>query len=227
MCAGVPLLVAVGQELLCRRPPLHRFSRRAWYAPSACFAAQQRVKKLTLGVGCFCAAAGLTVESNSFGASPSPSIAPLVLAAYILPLCVNFILTALVVSRIWWMSRGAEWTLPTILRGGKRSVAFKAIMMIVESGALYFVVQLIYLVVFSLGNNAEQIMSLIAVQIYVRPVSLAYTLLTDAGAGDCADAHYHPSRPRILRGVLDEDDDHEHKYGLRTRRGSDHHRYVR
>ena len=66
------------------------------------------------------------------------------------------------------MTRGAEWSIPTIFRGGKKPTAFKAILMIIESGLLYFMVQLIYLVVFALGNNAEQIMSLIAVQVYVR-----------------------------------------------------------
>lgn len=65
------------------------------------------------------------------------------------------------------MSRGARVYSVAPL-SGRKPVAFKAAAIIVESGALYFVVQLIYLTVFAVGNNFEQTISLIAVQVYVR-----------------------------------------------------------
>lgn len=99
---------------------------------------------------------------------------PLVLAAYILPLIANFMLTVLIAGRIWWLTRGVDSYAVTSLTG-RKSVAFKAAMIIIESGALYFVVQLIYLTVFAVGNSSDQLMSLVAVQIYVRPVRLLPT----------------------------------------------------
>ena len=57
---------------------------------------------------------------------------------------------------------------------GTKSIAFRAAAIIIESGVLYFVVQLIYLTVFALGNTADEVMSLIVVQVYVSP----YLVLT-------------------------------------------------
>lgn len=110
---------------------------------------------------------------------PPPSIAPLVLAAYILPLCANFILTALIAGRIWFMSRGATVYSVSSMEG-RLSLAFRAAIIIVESGFLYFVVQVIYLTVFALHNTADETMSLIAVQIYVRALCLCVMITSNS-----------------------------------------------
>lgn len=75
-------------------------------------------------------------------------------------------LTALIAGRIWYLTRGVE-TYSGRSLSGRKSIAFKAAMIIIESGALYFVVQLIYLTVFAVGNSSDQLMSLVAVQVYV------------------------------------------------------------
>ena len=119
-------------------------------------------------IACFCAAIGLTVEIAPTSSTPQPAVQPLIFAAYILPLIANFTLTTLIASRIWWMTRGTSEYLGNTVTGRKTNAAFKAAMIVIESGVLYFVAQLIYLTVFAIGNPAEFLMSLVVVQIYVR-----------------------------------------------------------
>lgn len=106
-----------------------------------------------------------------------PSIVPLALASFILPLCTNVMVTALIIGRIWWMSKDtALYELPT------RSTTRAAISVMIESGALYFIVQLIFVVIFGINHPAEVIMILIATQTYVSLVHCADTL-GDADVG--------------------------------------------
>ncbi|GJE97582.1 hypothetical protein PsYK624_138030 [Phanerochaete sordida] len=116
-------------------------------------------------LACFAGALALSLRIAPTAPAPPAAIQPLVFAAYVLPLIANFLLTVLIAGRIWWMTRGtAEYSVKPLR--GARSPGFKATMTVVESGVLYFVVQLVYLTVYAVGNSADQLMSLVAVQIY-------------------------------------------------------------
>jgi hypothetical protein len=75
--------------------------------------------------------------------------------------------TALIATRIWLLS-------PHRLHDDLRGVYVPqgrgraAIDIVIESGALYLVVQLIFVVLFAIHHPAQGIVSVIAVQIYVR-----------------------------------------------------------
>jgi hypothetical protein len=95
-----------------------------------------------------------------------PSLVPLGLAAFSLPLGTNVIVTTLIAARIWYLSprkapkmRSAQF--PT--RTGQA-----AIDIVVESGMLYLAVQLIFVILFAIRHPAQGIVGVIAVQIYVR-----------------------------------------------------------
>jgi len=90
--------------------------------------------------------------------APPAYIVPLGIAGYTLPLCTNFIVTTLIVGRIWYFSLGG-------LSSGK-SLALRAMSIVIESGLLYLVIQLVYVVLFAIANPAENIAGLMAVQIY-------------------------------------------------------------
>ena len=132
-------------------------------------------------LACFCGGIGLVVQLAPTAPSPPPAVQPLIFAAYILPLIAHFMLTGLIAGRIWWMTRGTNYLGATV-KGRRKSAAFKAAMIIIESGVLYFVVQLIYLTVFAVGNSSDQLMSLVAVQIYVRLFPLSFCLNARANA---------------------------------------------
>ena len=92
----------------------------------------------------------------------------LVLAAISLPLGTNVIVTTLIAGRIWCLSpRNARkmcsvyWQFPTGI--GRASIDI-----VIESGMLYFVVQLIFVISFCSGLHSLGIVTGITVQIYVR-----------------------------------------------------------
>ncbi|GJE85447.1 hypothetical protein PsYK624_015260 [Phanerochaete sordida] len=116
---------------------------------------------LTASSGLICAAVVGHFVWGTTGSTAMPSIVPLALASFILPLCTNVMVTGLIIGRIWWMSKDtALYELPT------RSTTRAAISVMIESGALYFIVQLIFVVIFGINHPAEVIMILIATQTY-------------------------------------------------------------
>ncbi|GJE85483.1 hypothetical protein PsYK624_015620 [Phanerochaete sordida] len=86
----------------------------------------------------------------------TPTVIPLARASFVLPLCTNVITTALILSRIWWVGRAV----------GSRSTTRRAIHVIIESGALYFLVQLILVILYGIHSGGATIMISIAVQVY-------------------------------------------------------------
>ena len=95
-----------------------------------------------------------------------PSLRPLTIAAFSLPLGTNVVVTSLIAARIWYLTPrkarnigGAQF--PT--RTGQA-----AINIIVESGMLYLAVQLVFVILFVIGHSVEGIVGMIAVKIYVR-----------------------------------------------------------
>ena len=100
--------------------------------------------------------------------SPTPPkpMLPLTLAGYSLPLCTNVMATALIIARIWYLSRptpGAEGAFRSA-----RAISRSAMATIVESGALYLAIQLTYVVLLSLEHPVDAIVAVMAAQIYVR-----------------------------------------------------------
>lgn len=93
-----------------------------------------------------------------------PSIVPrLALASLIVPLCTNAAVTGLIIGKIWHMSKDtALYELPT------RPATRAAVRVIIESGVLYFVMQLVFAVTFGVNNPGKAIMVLITTPIYVR-----------------------------------------------------------
>lgn len=90
------------------------------------------------------------------------AIVPLGTAGYALPLCTNVLVTALIVGRIWYASRSAS----AHIASGQRT-SRHAMNILIESGALYLVTQLIFVVLFALKHPAQAIVAVMAVQIYV------------------------------------------------------------
>ena len=94
------------------------------------------------------------------------SARPLSLAAVFLPLGTNVIVPALICARIWYLSPRNVRNMPSVQFPTGRARAI--IKIVVESGMLYLAVQLIFVVLFSIGHPAHVIVAMIAVQIYVR-----------------------------------------------------------
>ncbi|EKM58160.1 uncharacterized protein PHACADRAFT_252245 [Phanerochaete carnosa HHB-10118-sp] len=117
---------------------------------------------LTSAGGLICASVVGKLVWGTTGANVSPSIVPLGLASFVLPLCTNVIVTSLMVGRIWYMSRGTA----ELYKVAGSSATRKAIHVMVESGMLYFAVQLVFVVVYGLNLPSDVIMIAIAVQTY-------------------------------------------------------------
>ena len=108
----------------------------------------------------------------------STSIVQWGLASFVISLCADTVVTILIVARIWYLSPrkrsdalGANFPTDT---------GWAAIVITIESGVLYLVVQLIYCVLFVLRHPAQNIFLGIAVQIYVRIHSLNIKLVVDS-----------------------------------------------
>ncbi|KAI6042535.1 hypothetical protein EDC04DRAFT_2878478 [Pisolithus marmoratus] len=114
------------------------------------------------GLACIAGVAHLVLTINPTSPAPPPAIVPLGLAGYILPMCTNAIVTSLIVYKIWDTSRGLPGSPEFIGQGAARH----AIGLIIESGLLYFLAQLVYVVLFALQHPAVAIIALMAVQIY-------------------------------------------------------------
>lgn len=116
---------------------------------------------LSASGGLICAAVVGHFVWGTTGSTAMPSIVPLALASFTLPLCTNVMVSGLIIGRIWWMSKDtALYELPT------RSATRAAMNVIIESGVLYFVVQFVFVVIFGLGHPSELIMVLVATQTY-------------------------------------------------------------
>jgi hypothetical protein len=100
---------------------------------------------------------------------------PLALAGYVLPLATNVIVTSLIVYRIWFSSRIVKESHVEIAQGASHH----AMMLIIESGALYLVAQLMFVVLFAIQHPAQGIVAVIAAQIYVSSDRISALHLAD------------------------------------------------
>ncbi|KZT00533.1 uncharacterized protein LAESUDRAFT_801627, partial [Laetiporus sulphureus 93-53] len=111
-----------------------------------------------------------------------PALVWLGLMGYILALCMNVLITALIVGCIWYVSRHCR----NIIVGASGTA--KVISILVESSAIYLIMQLSYVTLFALGLPTEQIAGLATVQIYVI-ILFTHSL-------------FHPAYPVSLIGHL-------------------------
>ncbi|KAG0700287.1 hypothetical protein DFH29DRAFT_933016 [Suillus ampliporus] len=114
------------------------------------------------GFACIMELLHLLLVTDPTSPSPPAAIVPLGLAGYIMPLATNVIVTTLIVYRIWFSSRVVRESPVHIGQGASHH----AMMLIIESGALYLVTQLVFVVLFAMQHPAEGIMAVIATQVY-------------------------------------------------------------
>ncbi|KAI0922509.1 hypothetical protein AcV5_009462 [Taiwanofungus camphoratus] len=117
------------------------------------------------GFACLMETMHLLLTLNPSAPVAPASIVPLGTAGYALPLCTNVLVTSLIVGRIWFSPRHAS----ALMGSEKRAVRLTmpdVIKIIVESGALYLVTQLIFVVLFAIKHPAQAIVAVMAVQIY-------------------------------------------------------------
>ncbi|TBU25893.1 hypothetical protein BD311DRAFT_726926 [Dichomitus squalens] len=115
------------------------------------------------GFACIGRVVRIVVTQTPTSSTPDPSLVPLDIAGYALPLCTNAMATGLIAYRIWSMSvlNDGQATLQSSAR-----LAKNAMTIIVESGLLYLVTQLVFVVLNGTGNTSEAILVAMAVQIY-------------------------------------------------------------
>ncbi len=127
------------------------------------------------------------------------SLVPLITAGYTLPLATNVLVTVLIVLRIWYLSPARNPQLRGI--STRSRTARRAIDIMVESGALYMVTQIIFVVLFAVRHPAQAIIAVVAVQIYVSFFRLFSSIRSEPGTGHCAYSHHNPRylwHPRCL-----------------------------
>ena len=95
-----------------------------------------------------------------------PFLIPLGFATFSLPLGTNVIVTTLICARIWYLSPRKARDLRS--EHFPTGIGQTVIKIVVESGMLYLVVQLIFVVLMAIEHPAQAIIGVIAVQIYVR-----------------------------------------------------------
>jgi len=106
------------------------------------------------------------------------SVVSFTLASFIILLCASAVITTLIVARIWYLS-------PRKRRDALQGANFPtdtgraAIVIIIESGMLYLVVQLIYCVVFTLRLPAQNIIAASVIQIYGIAPTLIFIRMFD------------------------------------------------
>lgn len=116
-----------------------------------------------------CAMSTIAILASTPSAAIVPkSLVPLGTAAFAIPLCFNFIVTGLIIWRIWVLGRQSQ---AALRRAGAaimpRSFARDAVAVVIESGMVYLVVQLVFTVLFAINHPAQILLSDVATQIYV------------------------------------------------------------
>lgn len=117
----------------------------------------------------------LIIITDPTSPAPPAAITTLGLAGYILPLATNVVVTFLIVYRIWTSSRIVKES-PVVIGQG---ASHRAMMLIIESGALYLIIQFVFVVLFAIQHPALGIVAVIATQIYVSGTQI-YTFLISA-----------------------------------------------
>ncbi|KAH9927397.1 hypothetical protein B0H21DRAFT_826446 [Amylocystis lapponica] len=160
------------------------------------------------GFACIMELAHLLLTIDPTAPVAPAAIVPLGIAGYSLPLATNVIVTFLICGRIWLMARG-DTDMAATLSSTSRAT-HHAIGIVIESGALYLVAQLVYLVLFTIEHPAQAIAGVIAAQIYgIAPtliiirVGLGMTSDTEVSKGPVVTpmSWYHSRRSALTTGA--------------------------
>jgi hypothetical protein len=116
----------------------------------------------------------LIIITNPTSPAPPAAITTLGLAGYVLPLATNVVVTSLIVYRIWVSSRIVKES-PVVIGQG---ASHRAMMLIIESGALYLIIQFVFVVLFAIQHPALGIVAVIATQIYVSRTQICTFLIS-------------------------------------------------
>lgn len=111
---------------------------------------------------------GLDILMNIDPTAPQapPEVRPLGTAAFALPLATNFLITISTVTRLYMMgSRARSASSGDLMH--TTSYIHKATAIVIESGLLYLIAQLVFVVLFAIGHPAQGIAAVVAVQVYV------------------------------------------------------------
>ncbi|TBU59396.1 hypothetical protein BD310DRAFT_413596 [Dichomitus squalens] len=123
----------------------------------------------------------LVVTTDPTSPVPPTDLVPLTLAGYSLPLCTNVMATGLISFRIWSKSR--RTSSPHRTPKSERTFEHNGLAVIVESGLLYLIAQLTYVVLIAIPHPAEGIIAVMAVQIYgIAPALIIIRVLLGAAA---------------------------------------------
>ncbi|KAJ7110767.1 hypothetical protein C8R43DRAFT_825756, partial [Mycena crocata] len=143
-------------------------------------------------VACGIGLIGLVLTINPAAPQAPPALVPVGTAGFALSLCLNFIVSSLIVSRIWYISR------ENARQGISHSdgAIQRAIGIIIESGLLFLTAQFIFVVLFAIGHPAQAILVPVATQIYGISPTL---IIVRVGLGTSYEATTAP--PGTLRFV--------------------------
>ncbi|KAJ7605362.1 hypothetical protein DFH06DRAFT_1252927 [Mycena polygramma] len=113
-------------------------------------------------VACGLALIGLVLSINPTAPQAPAAIVPVGTAGFSISLCLNLIVSTLIVARIWHVSHQNR------LHGISHAVSSvqRAIGIIVESGLLFLAAQFVFVVLFAIAHPAQAILVPIATQIY-------------------------------------------------------------
>ncbi|KAJ7167067.1 hypothetical protein C8R46DRAFT_1272326 [Mycena filopes] len=89
------------------------------------------------------------------------TLVPIGDADFALSIILNFLVSALIVGRIWWMTRGSP------IPQSKTSSVQRAAGLIIESGLLFLAVQFVFVILFAIAHPAQAVIEPLATQIYV------------------------------------------------------------
>ncbi|EJF59594.1 hypothetical protein BD309DRAFT_950482 [Dichomitus squalens] len=133
------------------------------------------------GFACIMEVVHLVVTTDPTSPVPPTDLVPLTLAGYSLPLCTNVMATGLISFRIWSKSR--RTSSPHRTPKSERTFEHNGLAVIVESGLLYLIAQLTYVVLIAIPHPAEGIIAVMAVQIYgIAPALIIIRVLLGAAA---------------------------------------------
>ncbi|KAG2338099.1 hypothetical protein BDR05DRAFT_1062938 [Suillus weaverae] len=114
------------------------------------------------GFACIMELLHLLIITDPTASAPPAAVVTLGLVGYILPLVTNVVVTSLIVYRIWISSRIVKES-PVVIGQG---ASHRAMMLIIESGALYLMTQFVFVVLFAIQHPSLGIVAVIATQVY-------------------------------------------------------------
>ncbi|KAJ7457454.1 hypothetical protein FB451DRAFT_594556 [Mycena latifolia] len=120
-------------------------------------------------VACGLALIGLVLQINPNAPQAPAALVPVGTAGFALSLCLNFIVSALIVSRIYYIARQnrIHGVSPHTTHSGAHDTTFqRAIGIIVEAGGLFLAAQFVFVVLFAIAHPAQAVVEPVATQIY-------------------------------------------------------------